>query len=181
MALLNILKSSTYSNIIVEAYDKHSKSLRFTLRVYEDSSKKKVLAKIPFSFQASDFEQVNVLDKGLNTPPVSPNDGDAYIIGTSPTGDWADRYPEEAVVWSSSESAWNTLQDPTAKFYVEDEEKFYQYSEEDGWVEKSRHPGSEAWSTYFDASLFDLEDQNLTASIYDYLKTLPEFSGALDG
>ena len=29
------------------------------------------------------------VDRALNTPPVSPADGDLYIIGSTPTGDWA--------------------------------------------------------------------------------------------
>jgi hypothetical protein len=30
-----------------------------------------------------------VLQRGLNTPPSTPSNGDAYIVGTSPTGIWA--------------------------------------------------------------------------------------------
>ncbi|PIR39612.1 MAG: hypothetical protein COV35_03655 [Alphaproteobacteria bacterium CG11_big_fil_rev_8_21_14_0_20_39_49] len=30
-----------------------------------------------------------VIDRGLNTPPMSPSDGDLYIVGSSPTDDWA--------------------------------------------------------------------------------------------
>lgn len=33
--------------------------------------------------------QESVLSRGLNTPPVGPTNGDRYIIGTAPTGDWA--------------------------------------------------------------------------------------------
>lgn len=29
------------------------------------------------------------VDRALNTPPMSPADGDLYIIGSTPTGDWA--------------------------------------------------------------------------------------------
>lgn len=32
-----------------------------------------------------------VMEVGLDTPPGSPSDGDAYIVGTSPTGDWEDQ------------------------------------------------------------------------------------------
>jgi hypothetical protein len=33
--------------------------------------------------------KTSALDHTLNTPPASPNPGDAYIIGPSPTGAWA--------------------------------------------------------------------------------------------
>lgn len=31
----------------------------------------------------------NPLDRDLNSPPGSPSDGDCYIVGGSPTGDWS--------------------------------------------------------------------------------------------
>lgn len=34
------------------------------------------------------FLQLTVVDHLLNTPPASPNNGDAYIVGSSPTGAW---------------------------------------------------------------------------------------------
>jgi len=33
--------------------------------------------------------QLSVIDRTLNTPPASPNTGDAYIVGSSPTGAWS--------------------------------------------------------------------------------------------
>lgn len=33
--------------------------------------------------------QLTVLDRNLNAPPGSPSDGDCYIVGSAPTGDWA--------------------------------------------------------------------------------------------
>ena len=35
------------------------------------------------------FIAYGAIDRGLNTPPGSPTDGDVYIVGTSPTGAWA--------------------------------------------------------------------------------------------
>ena len=32
--------------------------------------------------------QLAVLDRDLATPPVSPAEGDRYIVATSPTGNW---------------------------------------------------------------------------------------------
>ena len=35
------------------------------------------------------IEYVNILTDALSTPPVSPGENDAYIVGSSPTGAWA--------------------------------------------------------------------------------------------
>lgn len=33
--------------------------------------------------------QARVVAVGLNTPPTAPQEGEAWIVGTAPTGDWA--------------------------------------------------------------------------------------------
>lgn len=45
-----------------------------------------------------------VISQGSNSPPASPvaQDGDAYIVGTSPTGAWAGRPNCVAVYWGGS-------------------------------------------------------------------------------
>lgn len=40
-----------------------------------------------------------------NTPPGSPTDGDAYIIGAAPTGAWAGK-AGNVCRWSSAAGAW---------------------------------------------------------------------------
>lgn len=42
---------------------------------------------------------------GTNTPPGSPSDGDAYVVGTSPTGSWAGKNNQIAR-WTSVANAW---------------------------------------------------------------------------
>lgn len=41
-----------------------------------------------------------VLDRHLNAPPVSPEEGDAYIVGSAPTGAWANRADRVAVYYA---------------------------------------------------------------------------------
>lgn len=43
-----------------------------------------------------------VISRGLDTPPVSPDPGDAYIIGSSPTGAWAGRENGIAVYFGTA-------------------------------------------------------------------------------
>jgi hypothetical protein len=46
--------------------------------------------KITDSFRILDsLVQPSVLDMNLNSPPANPNEGDCYVVGTSPTGAWA--------------------------------------------------------------------------------------------
>jgi hypothetical protein len=54
------------------------------------------------SFQA--LIQPNVISVGLNTPPVSPVNGDSYVVGTAPTGLWTGQ--------ANSIAYWTT-DDPT--------------------------------------------------------------------
>ncbi len=47
--------------------------------------------------------RVHVKSRGDNTPPVSPAGGDAYLIGTTPTGAWA-THANECTIYSGT--AW---------------------------------------------------------------------------
>lgn len=43
--------------------------------------------------------QLAVLDRDLNTPPATPQEGDRYIVGPAPTGAWAGRANQIAAFW----------------------------------------------------------------------------------
>lgn len=49
-----------------------------------------------------------VRSRGTNTPPGSPVDGDAYVIGTSPTGLWLGKSTQIAY-WRSSAGVWQFM------------------------------------------------------------------------
>lgn len=49
-----------------------------------------------------------VKSRGVNTPPGSPSDGDAYIVGTSPTGVWAGK-GNQIAFWRNSAGAWQFM------------------------------------------------------------------------
>ena len=55
---------------------------------------------------------------GTNTPPGSPSDGDAYVVGTSPTGAWAAKNNQIAR-WTSVANAWEFYV-PKAGWKVQD-------------------------------------------------------------
>ncbi len=47
-----------------------------------------------------------VISVGLNTPPASPATGDAYVVGTSPTGAWASNAKALAVCSNATGPVW---------------------------------------------------------------------------
>ncbi len=69
--------------------------------------------------------QQAVLDKDLSTPPGSPVRGDRYIVGASPTGDWAGQ--TNKIAWYDG-AAWQ-FNAPTKGWqtWVVDENKQYVY------------------------------------------------------
>ncbi len=81
----------------------------------------------------------NVLDKDLATPPVSPADGDSYIVAASPTGVWAGKANHIAYY----NSGWEFIVPNEGVFlWVADENKHYIYD------------GS-AWAAYTIAAQMD--------------------------
>ena len=78
--------------------------------------------------------QLAVIDRDLTTPPVSPDEGDAYIVAASATGDWADEGGNIAV-WQSG--AW-TIIEPNEGWlaWVSDEDALFAWDGSD-WLAAS--------------------------------------------
>lgn len=74
----------------------------------------------------------SVLDKDLTSPPGSPDEGDAYIVGAAATGDWATE-DENIATWTargwvfSIPNVWDLA-------LVVDEAQFYHYDDGGDWV-----------------------------------------------
>ena len=51
-----------------------------------------------------------VIDRDVNIPPSNPDEGDAYIIGAAPTGQWAG-HANQITVWSDfgAGGAWRFI------------------------------------------------------------------------
>ncbi|WP_417767414.1 DUF2793 domain-containing protein [Stappia sp.] len=63
--------------------------------------------------------QLSVIDRDLTAPPVSPADGDRYIVGSGATGDWAG-WDLNIALWT--DGAWLRLPPRTGwRTWVEDE------------------------------------------------------------
>lgn len=76
-----------------------------------------------------------VLDRDLSTPPVSPDDGDRYIVADGGTGDWAGHDGEVALYTGAG---WLFLVPRTGWLaFVDDENIYAKYTSDSpaGWME----------------------------------------------
>lgn len=70
---------------------------------------------------------VTLIDKDLDTPPVSPSAGDCYHVGSSPTGDWSGQAGKIARYTDTGAGGWLFSTVPTEGMmaWVVDEGKLY--------------------------------------------------------
>ena len=68
---------------------------------------------------------IGAIDKGINTPPSSPNNGDLYIIGSSPTDEWSDNSQNIAYY----DSGWKfIIPNEGMTIWVNDEDLHYSWN-----------------------------------------------------
>lgn len=67
---------------------------------------------------------LSVKDRDLATPPLSPSNGDMYIIAASPAGAWSTRTAGDLAMWSAIDNSWR-FKTPRLGYlcYIEDEQK----------------------------------------------------------
>ena len=187
MALLNALKAGTYSTVRVTRYNKHGmdKEVRFTVDIYEDSTKQKLLASIDKVIEDIRVDET-VPDRGLNNAPASPAYGDRVTVGPTPVGDFTGFESSDIVEWKEDGmldgngdpyDVWEKVDQVLANGIVRDESDSKYYLVTDGdWVELPGWVGPVEWALFFDTSTFEQANKSLIIGIYDYLKTTPEFA-----
>ena len=77
--------------------------------------------------------QCSVIDRDLSTPPGSPANGDAYIVGATATGAWAAK-ENHIAVWNTVNNAWAFYEPQEGWFcFVKDEKTFVDYRASSSW------------------------------------------------
>jgi hypothetical protein len=66
------------------------------------------------TYQDSETWYQNVLSIE-STPPELPQDGDRYIVGVEPTGDWTG-HEDKIAQWNATDEAWDFIVPETGKF-----------------------------------------------------------------
>lgn len=77
------------------------------LELLQNNAANQTLANLTFA-TLNQVVQLCIVDKDLSTPPGSPAEEAAYIVGASPTGAWSGKATQVAW-WSASASAWQFL------------------------------------------------------------------------
>lgn len=122
-----------------------------------------------------------VEDKDLSTPPGGPSDGDSYIVGSSPTGDWSGR-ANSIAIYDGTAGAWNFVpgEDDAGtpitmgadqdglRVFVKDEATTYRWdgqSSPNAWVVDSGSIAiEEEGASVNSATTLDFKGPNVTAS-----------------
>jgi hypothetical protein len=184
MALLNALKTGTYSTVRVFQYNKQDgKELRFAVDIWENSSKKKLLATIEKSISNPRVDKV--IDAFMNDAPSNPSYGDRVVVGNSPTGHFSEYLPGMDLEWvqdggndmdDNPTDAWVNVSILTDNqvIHVTSENKYYVYKN-DSMHELKSYVGPNEWDRWFDSNQWNQSKKNLLSGIYEYLKTTPEF------
>jgi hypothetical protein len=176
MALLNYIKNGTYT-VIGVGYSKIGKVLQIDLVTFSDSSKNLVLTKSNKYLNGSVPKQEI---KGFSSsPPQSPSDLDAWVVGENPTGAWASKTPGKALIWVQDAQMWGDGPS-TGEWYCSADGKYYQ-SNNNTWTENPAVFDSRVWDSVFSIENIGGADMNILKCTYNYLKSLPEFSECSDG
>lgn len=123
--------------------------------------------------------QLAVADKDLSAPPESPDEGDRYIVGASPTGTWSG-HAMHVAAWQ--DDAW-AFYAPVAGWlaWVDDESQSYLFSG-GGWIPAPGGGGASfvpkgAWSsvaTYATGDLVEHDGHAFLSNIDDNLDNEPD-------
>lgn len=109
------------------------------------------------------LSQIGVIDKDLSAPPVSPADGDTYIVGVSPTGLWAGQanniayYTEGAWFFYPPKNGWLAV--------VNDEDALYRYSGAAWGLFGGGSGGASTTNATLEEELTGLSGANVSTSI----------------
>ena len=174
MAFGNFIKPGTYSNIQKIQYCKQNKFLFFNVVVYSSDAKVEEITTVSYLLDGQKTYPT-IKDKDLTDPPTDPSEGDAYIIPENATGAWAGHTGQIARYISDN---WS-IYDYEEVLYVEDEDKYYRLSNGSP-VEVTDTFTSALWDQYFGIDALSMQDSNLLAQIYIYLKTRQEFANVTD-
>ena len=99
------------------------------------------------------------ISRTINTPPGSPSSGDLYIIGASPTGDWAGHAGELAYY----DQIWRFItQGEGMTLWVNDEDAIYSY---DGSAWTAITGGQAGFSNKFRNAAFDIWQRGTSGTI----------------
>lgn len=174
MALTNVVGSGGYTVVNIHEYYKQHRHMGLEIITYSDSTK--TLETNRFGLNVKVFgEEFSVISKALASPPGSPSEEDKYVVADNGTGDWSGK---DGKVMLYNGTDWEELATPE-QLVVEDENKLYHWNGSD-WIEDKCCISETAWDSWFGIASISADGENMIKKAYDFIKSLPNFSGVVD-
>ena len=183
MALLDFIAAGTYTTIAILNYDYGGKQIDIQVKTFSDSTKTHMITTNVYQIQLNDDDCRHI--KGtISDPPESPEAGDMFLV-VDPNPDSALAYANNAIL-KYKDDLTMTFEFLGDGICIVDESTNDRYI---SGLEGTRTPAPDdhiiidkaAWDAICGISIIDGDQASLLSCIYEYLKTLPEFSETTNG
>jgi hypothetical protein len=173
MALTNVIGTGGYTVVNIHEYYKSRRHIGLEVITYTDSTKLMEINRFGMTVNTYDTVE-SVIDRDLTSPPVSPTEGDKYIVGNSASGDWSG-LDKKVVCWNGS--SWDELVRDSV--VVEDEDILLEWNGT-AWVKNEYKISESDWDTNFGISAISADGENIIKKSYAFIKSIPQFAGVVD-
>jgi hypothetical protein len=183
VALLDFISSGTYTTVSLIKYDYSEKEMILEVITYTDSTKAVVLTSNTYDIMLNDDCCRKV--KGIiSDKPESPEAGDMYLVD-DPNPESALAYANGGIMVYRDDMSY-TFEFLSSDICIIDESTGDRYMTKENFTrvpcpEDHIVVDQEVWDNICGIGSIDADQSTILSRAYEYLKTLPEFSGVQDG
>lgn len=180
MALKGYIAPNTYTSIINTIYEKPTKRCTVLLAIYKDETKECILGNTSIVVEGLHSIPSLVSLVPVKTVPENIEQGVFFLIDQDAEDNLKGLEGRIARIGISGSVESYILENDIFLMYVEDEQKYYNYKNNE-WVEKQDVTADKRiWDKWLAPEIALVDDTNPTKQMYKFMKTLEQFAGCED-
>lgn len=174
MAILNYLKTGTYTTVERVVYDSMTKSCVWSVSVYDSAERNVCYAtkEIHVGYDIAAYALAAL--EAVSEPPENPVEGQNYLIGPNATTYWLGQDGQIAVFQNGNWGFWGTT--PWTIYYCDG--KYYKRVN-NVFVETEWTLDHRIWDAFFTREKVCAEGTNVIRQIYLFMQTMMSFRGTV--